>query len=56
MENFKCKECDNSYETLKGLSSHRFQKHRVKPHLIRFWEDDINNNLINVINTLKLLL
>ncbi len=31
MENFKCKECDNSYETLKGLSSHRFQKHRVKP-------------------------
>ena len=25
-------------------------------NLIRFWEDDINNNLVNVINTLKLLL
>jgi transposase-like protein len=31
MEKFKCKECNNSYETLKGLSRYRFQKYKVKP-------------------------
>ena len=31
MEKFKCKECDKVFDTLKGLSNHRFQKHRIKP-------------------------
>jgi very-short-patch-repair endonuclease len=31
MENFKCKECDKEFDSLKGLSSHRFQKHKIKP-------------------------
>jgi very-short-patch-repair endonuclease len=31
MEKFICKECDKVYETLKGLSNHRFQKHKIKP-------------------------
>jgi very-short-patch-repair endonuclease len=31
MEKFICKECNKVYETLKGLSSHRFQKHKIKP-------------------------
>jgi hypothetical protein len=31
MEKFICKECNKVYETLKGLSNHRFQKHKIKP-------------------------
>lgn len=31
MEKFICKECGKEYDTLKGLSSHRFQKHNIKP-------------------------
>lgn len=31
MEKFICEECGKEYDTLKGLSSHRFQKHNIKP-------------------------
>jgi very-short-patch-repair endonuclease len=31
MEEFICKECQKPSKTLKGLSSHRFQKHGIKP-------------------------
>lgn len=31
MEKFICKGCNKVYETLKGLSNHRFQKHKIKP-------------------------
>ena len=31
MDNFKCKECEKEFTSLKGLSSHRFQKHQIKP-------------------------
>lgn len=31
MDNFKCKECNKTFTTLKGLSNHRFQKHNIKP-------------------------
>jgi very-short-patch-repair endonuclease len=30
MEKFICKECNKVHETLKGLSNHRFQKHKIK--------------------------
>lgn len=31
MEKFICKECEKEFDTLKGLSNHRFQKHNIKP-------------------------
>jgi very-short-patch-repair endonuclease len=31
MEKFICKECNKVCDTLKGLSNHRFQKHKIKP-------------------------
>ena len=31
MENFKCSDCNKEYDSLKSLSSHRFQKHGIKP-------------------------
>lgn len=27
-----CKECEKEFSTIKGLGSHRFQKHGIKPH------------------------
>jgi very-short-patch-repair endonuclease len=43
MENFKCKECNKVFDTLKGLSNHRFQKHKIKSQ--ETYDEYILNNI-----------